>query len=83
MILTRDMYKYIDNRLVVGWIDRATKRRTKQGKRVGRNCPISQEIARLYVKNGIASAVREIMIERKISMREAYSILKAAKDGAW
>ena len=79
---TAGMCKVVENCLVVVWRD-SDRRIIKQGKRVGKSCPITQEEARAYVKGGPASAIRLIRARTGLGVLDCWKLVVTAKNSAW
>lgn len=71
------------NRIVSVWFDPVGKTFLVQGKRVGKNCPMTQSEVRTYVRKGGAAAIRQIQVRLNCDLREAFHVLKLAKKGRW
>jgi hypothetical protein len=65
--------------LVTRTYDSATGTISSHGKRVGAQCPLTYAERRVYVTRGIVAAVKAIMVNRSIGLREAHTMLVAAR----
>lgn len=51
-----------------------------QGKRVGKDCPLSRDEIRAYVELGTVKAIARIRENRDCSLREAITLLNKARN---
>ena len=73
---------YYEDRLVRCFVRRLPDGRRFtyfHGKRVGKDCPLTEEERRTYVERGAVSAVALIRNGRGITLREALGLLNAAR----
>lgn len=70
---------YHEDRLVIRWQDTRTKRVYHQGKRVGKDCPLTRNEIRMYVIYGSIQAVSAIRHARKCTLSEALKLLDSAR----
>lgn len=62
-----------ENRLCAFWRDQGTRRIFKQGKRVGKECPIPLNVRKEYVKVSLISAINLMSRSLGITYLEAFS----------
>jgi hypothetical protein len=72
-----------DNRLVIVRRYPGIRRYVIQGKRVGKNCPVTQEEVAAYVKGGAPAILKMIQARMDCTLAEALKILQHAKKGNW
>lgn len=69
---------YQDDKLVTRWRMPNGDMRSK-GKRVSRDCPLTREEIRVYVEQGSVAATKAVMVGRKVSLSEAWELIKKAR----
>lgn len=67
------------NRLIAVWLDPQTNRRVVQGKRVGKDCPLTAEERRALITHGPARVVAMIRDRLGCSLRVAKDLYDSAK----
>jgi hypothetical protein len=77
--LPQGSYRYHEDRLVVRW-RLPDGKFVSQGKRVARNCPLTAEERKAYVKYGIAKAVGMVRNRLGFSLRDAWDLVCKARE---
>ena len=67
------------NRLIAKWLNPKTGRVVVQGKRVGKDCPLTAEERRALITHGPARVVAMIRDRLGCSLREAKDLYDSAK----
>lgn len=67
------------NRLIAVWRDPQTDRLVRQGKRVGKDCPLTAEERRALVEHGPARTVKMIRDRLGCDLRTAKDLYDSAK----
>jgi hypothetical protein len=71
----------MSNRLVAVWYDPTTRLFLKQGLRVGKDCPLSPELRRIYVKEGKVACIKAIRMITGCGLWDAYDMVRSAELG--
>jgi hypothetical protein len=74
---------YYEDRLVSIWRRDGERGAIKRGKRVARDCPLSAEERRVYVKQGSLFCLKLMIDTRKIGLAEATKILNDVRGGSY
>ena len=67
-----------DNKLFFTVRDPAARKNYTQGKRVGKDCPLTGEERRAIVKQGVPRGVAFVREKRNISLAEAWNLVRSA-----
>lgn len=68
-----------NDKLVLIVTDTSTGKVYRQGKRVAKDCLLTHEEIRPYVKTSSSACVKLIMANRNMKLAPAYNLLKAAR----
>ena len=69
------------NKLVEVWANTETGERRRQGKRVGKDCPLDYFYRRIYVLEGRVAVLRYMMNVMGMRLSDAYEIVHVAEHG--
>jgi hypothetical protein len=69
------------NKLVEVWANTETGERRKQGKRVGKDCPLDYNLRRIYVKEGKIGVLRYLTRNLGMTLLEAVDTVYLAEHG--
>lgn len=77
--LGADWRVYQNDRLVIRYINGNTRKRLSQGKRVGKDCPLTQEERRIYIQKGIVATVLHVKERLALTLSDAMTLVKRAR----